>query len=114
MGIWQAYSYVTPAYCILLDLLAEDKMDPYTVCVRGLAQIPSARLPGRLNFLQCCLIVVGHQYRTCFMSHFLRPGFDVSSRVLENLCIFVHTYTHTHTHIHTHTDVAPMYGTDQV
>jgi len=54
MDIGQAYSYVTHVYCILLDLLAEDKMDPSTVCVHGLAQIPGAKLPGRVNFVQCC------------------------------------------------------------
>jgi hypothetical protein len=68
-------------FCILvlLDLLAVDKMDLYTVSVRTLAQIPGARSPGRPNFLQSCLIVVGPKCRTCFMSHF-----DVAPRFLEN------------------------------
>ena len=39
------------------------------VCTRP-CTIPGARLPGQLNILQCCLIVVGRQCRTCFMSHF--------------------------------------------
>jgi hypothetical protein len=70
MDIRQAYSCVTTAYCILLGLLAVDKMGPYTVSVRGLAQIPRARSAGRLNFVQCSLIVVGPQCRSCFMLHF--------------------------------------------
>ena len=37
------------------------------------AEIPSARTPGRLNFAWWCLIFVGHQYRTGFVSPLLCP-----------------------------------------
>jgi hypothetical protein len=50
----------------------------------GGAQIPDARSPWWLNFVQWCLIFVGPQYGTCFMSPLWR--LECWGRCSEDLC----------------------------
>jgi hypothetical protein len=50
-------------------------------------RIPAARSPGRLNFVRWCLIFVGPQYGTCFMSLLWHLEFWRGCYILGTLCI---------------------------
>ena len=50
------------------------------------AQVPRARSPGQLNFVQWRLIYVGPQRETCFVSPFPATTISCDSYSVENLC----------------------------
>lgn len=50
-------------------------------------QIPGTKLHGHLKFVWWCLIFVGPQCRTCFMSVMVPRILRCLARFLENLCV---------------------------